>query len=183
MNRIFVFLVKFLVVVGLYAGLPVVAQASDLCDPQEKVLFSCKLQKSQKEVALCSSANLTKQSGYLQYRFGKPGSFELEFPSTRHHSQSRFLYSNYARYQVSYTSIAFESGAFRYAIFDSYSGEDGKTRQDRGVEVSKQDGGHSHQLLCQTIGVISDLGNLESVLPCDAESAISDCSPEQNLGQ
>src|ERR1041385_3044873 len=70
---------------------------TSLCAKDEKVIFSCPLMRSAKMVSLCSSPKLTKDAGYLQYRFGLPGKIELEFPDHRADSLKVFKYSHYFR--------------------------------------------------------------------------------------
>ncbi len=51
------------------------------CSQEEKVVFSCPF-KNKKTVSLCASADLTKDKGILQYRYGVVGKKpELEFPN------------------------------------------------------------------------------------------------------
>src|SRR5258705_13278099 len=64
-----------------------------LCVKGEKVVFSCRVKRSNKIVSLCSSAKLTKNAGYLQYRFGVPGKTELVFPKDRSQSLKLFKWS------------------------------------------------------------------------------------------
>jgi hypothetical protein len=61
-----------------------------LCDASERVLFSALVKGSNKLVSICSSRKIDKQEGYLQYRFGRPGQVELEFPSSRQDTQKSF---------------------------------------------------------------------------------------------
>src|SRR5690349_4637553 len=98
--------------------------ATSLCAKDEKVIFSCSLKRSMKTVSLCSSSKLTRESGYLQYRFGRPGKVELEFPNNRAGSLKAFKYSHYFRAKVDYTEISFIRNGFTYAVFDDYNGEE-----------------------------------------------------------
>src|SRR6185503_12999879 len=82
-------------------------QGGSLCENTEKVVFSCGIAKPAKIVSLCSSKELTKDRGYLQYRFGLPGKIELEFPKEREQTQSAFKYSHYFRAQFDQTEISF----------------------------------------------------------------------------
>src|SRR6187401_870618 len=75
-------------------------QAGTLCEQTEKIVFSCPIVNSRKIVSLCSSKELTKEKGYLQYRFGVPGKIELEFPNQREQTPKAFKYSHYFRAQV-----------------------------------------------------------------------------------
>lgn len=106
-----------------------------LCTSDEKVIFSCTL-KSSRIVSLCSSRELTKDAGYLQYRFGLPGKIELEFPKEREKSQQAFKYSHYFRAQVDLTEISFTSDGYQYSIFDDYNGEERPARTAQGVKVT-----------------------------------------------
>jgi hypothetical protein len=55
--------------------------AATHCSQEEKIVFSCPF-KNKKTVSLCASANLTKDKGILQYRYGVVGKKpELEFPN------------------------------------------------------------------------------------------------------
>lgn len=62
------------------------------CNPHEKVVFSCPF-KNGKTVSLCGSADLSKDTGTLQYRFGRVGrGLELSYPKPAEHPRENFLY-------------------------------------------------------------------------------------------
>jgi len=111
-----------------------------LCDKGEKIVFSCQLKRPAKIVSLCSSPVLTKDRGYLQYRFGLPGKIELVFPEQRDHSQQSFQYKHYFRYQVDMTQISFTSGSYTYSVFDDYNGEEKPAKSQQGVAVTPPEG-------------------------------------------
>jgi hypothetical protein len=111
-------------------------QPGTLCEPTEKIVFSCTITRPAKIVSLCSSKELTKDRGYLQYRFGLPGKIELEFPKEREQTQSAFKYSHYFRAQFDQTEISFSQGAYEYAIFDDYNGEQRPARHAQGVRIT-----------------------------------------------
>lgn len=110
-------------------------QRGSLCESTEKIVFSCTVGKTAKLVSLCSSKELTRDRGYLQYRFGVPGKIELEFPNQREQSQSAFKYSHYFRAQVDQTEISFSTNDYEYAIFDDYNGEQKPAQHDQGVKI------------------------------------------------
>ena len=131
-----------LVVVALAAGLTIGApppivklQTSSLCEPGEKIVFSCTVAKVAKIVSLCSSKEFTKERGYMQYRFGLPGKIELEFPKDRQQAQTSFTYSHYLRAVIDQTEISFKSNGYSYAIFDDYNGEQNPERLDQGIRI------------------------------------------------
>jgi len=115
-------------------------QSGSLCESTEKIVFSCTVGKAAKIVSLCSSKELTKDRGYLQYRFGLPGKLELEFPKQREQTQSSFKYSHYFRAQFDQTEISFTSDAYQYAIFDDYNGEQKPAQHDQGIRITSPNG-------------------------------------------
>lgn len=115
-------------------------QAGSLCEKDEKVVFSCPITKPAKIVSLCSSKELTKERGYLQYRFGLPGKIELEFPKHREQTQTAFKYSHYFRAQFDLTEISFTQDGHEYALFDDYNGEQKPARHDQGIKITPPNG-------------------------------------------
>src|SRR5256885_5815068 len=71
--------------------------ANSLCSSSEDVIFNCEIAGRRKVVSLCSSHELDRQQGYLQYRFGRVGAIELEYPREGHNTQTAFKYSCYTR--------------------------------------------------------------------------------------
>jgi hypothetical protein len=72
-----------------------VKPAVTLCGAKEKTVFSCPLTNG-KTVSVCASTVLTKDSGWMQYRFGRVGKkTELVYPTERKHPREAFwLYSD-----------------------------------------------------------------------------------------
>jgi hypothetical protein len=150
----------------LLLGTPASPQgAVSLCEKGEKVIFTCAIQKPARIGSLCSSPNVTKEQGYVQYRFGLPGKIELEFPKTRARTQAVFKYSHYFRAQVDETEISFTSDAYQYAIFDDYNGEQKPASHDQGVRVTAPDGKET-TLSCRGRAK-ADYSNLGDVLPTE----------------
>ncbi|HKE57402.1 MAG TPA: hypothetical protein VKB46_11890 [Pyrinomonadaceae bacterium] len=133
-----------------------------LCDSGEQVIFSCPLKRSTKIVSLCASKDLSKQAGYLQYRFGAPGRIELEFPQSRSGSQQQFQYSHYFRAQFDLTAITFANDGYEYSIFHDYNGEEKPAVAESGVRVTAK--GKENSLLCAG-KPRANLANLEEILP------------------
>ena len=139
-------------------------QAGTLCENTEQVVFSCTIRKSAKIVSLCSSKELTKDRGYLQYRFGVPGNVELEFPKQRAQTQSAFKYSHYFRAQFDQTEISFTQDGYEYAIFDDYNGEEKPARHDQGVRITPPNNGKEVTLSCSG-KARAQYGDLAEVFP------------------
>ncbi len=136
-------------------------QAS-LCQPSERVIFSCTLKRPAKLVALCASKSLTRENGYLQYRFGLPGKVELEYPKQQDGSSQFFRYHHYFRAQVDLTEISFTNDGVEYAVFDNYNGEEKPAVSEEGVTVS--DKGKDTTLTCKGRAKV-DFEPLHNVLP------------------
>jgi hypothetical protein len=138
-------------------------QSASLCESTEKIVFSCTVGKASKIVSLCSSKDLTKDRGYLQYRFGLPGKIELEFPKQREQTQSAFKYSHYFRAQFDQTEISFTSDNYEYAIFDDYNGEQKPAQHDQGIRI-KSPNGKETTLTCRSRAK-AQYGDLAEVFP------------------
>jgi hypothetical protein len=109
---------------------------TSLCTRDEQILFSCKVSDASKLISLCGSRQLTKTKGYIQYRFGKAGAPELQFPQKLENTQTAFRYSHYFRYQVDRTQITFENNGYTYALYDDYEGDMRPVIKATGVRVT-----------------------------------------------
>jgi hypothetical protein len=175
---------KIAVVVILCCAATSTIQTPSHCAASETVIFSCRIKGSPKVLSLCGSKNLTKDVGYLQYRFGRPGKVELQFPEEKQNSQAQFLFEHYFRAQVDRTAVKFKNGGYEYSIYDAYEGEEAPARNYRGVSIeyigSEGDsadankGGENRDLEC-TGRVISRLNKLENVIPCNKDDSLFGC--------
>jgi hypothetical protein len=155
-----------------HQAVPSKLQANSLCARSEHVIFSCRVKHSAKRsqnsplkiASLCASADLDKESGYLQYRFGLPGKIELEFPNSRTGTQQMFQYTHYMRYQVDLTEINFQIEGYQYQIFDTYNGEEKPPIAEQGVSVASPAQLKTVSLVCLTTAK-ADYSRLEDVLP------------------
>lgn len=100
------------------AMIPALVNAENtLCTKAEKVIFSCKVKKSIKTVSVCGSKSLTRNSGYLQYRFGTNQRVEFEFPTTKIASQQRFYWGEKHLMEGSYIGeLTFINHGYIYTI-------------------------------------------------------------------
>ena len=147
---------------------PAQLQAGSLCESSEKIVFNCTVGKTAKIVSLCSSKELTKDRGYLQYRFGAPGKIELEYPKQREQTQSAFKYSHYFRAQFDQTELSFTSDGYEYAIFDDYNGEQKPAQHDQGIRITPPNNGKEVTLNCRGRAK-AQYGDLSSVLAEEPE--------------
>ena len=139
-------------------------QAGSLCERDEKIVFSCSLRKPAKIVSLCSSKELTKDRGYLRYRFGLPGKIELEYPKDGERPQEAFKYSHYFRAQVDSTEISFSLNGYEYSIIDDYNGEEKPAHHSQGITITPPNNGKQVTLNCRGRAK-AQYGDLPDVFP------------------
>lgn len=160
MNRLaFLLLVPLIAIAG---GEPVVsaAAASGLCGPAETTYFNCQT-GSGKAISLCG-----RLPDRLQYRYGRRGKVELQFPEAAADGPARLTYSHYARPQTDYVEIGFENGGVSYTVFD-YTETDAR---HGGVTVTSASG-EEHSIDCA--GKLSSrLSQWQGVLRCDPDNAL-----------
>jgi hypothetical protein len=116
------------------AGVPVESWTGPtLCEPGENVLNSCVAKK--RIVSLCASRAISETEGYIQYRIGKPGDLELQFPAQHEHPRGRFTYGLGIQGN---SWIAFTNGGYEYQVFDELrSAEDGVLVSQDGQQVAR----------------------------------------------
>jgi hypothetical protein len=94
---------------------------STLCASGEKTMFSCAVLNG-KIVSLCASTDLSRNTGYLQYRYGRtPDSVELQFPRGTQRSDGTFKYLQQYFAKGGTTALSFWIGPFRYSVFRTTS--------------------------------------------------------------
>jgi hypothetical protein len=97
-------------------SLHAIAGRESLCADSERIYFSCRIGK--KFVSLCGSQEITREAGYLQYRFGVKGKTpELIYPVPQAHPKGKFSNSLRTTAQTFSYQIGFEQGKYRYRIF------------------------------------------------------------------
>jgi hypothetical protein len=144
-----------------------------LCQEGEEVLFSCPVKDGATIVSLCGSKHLTAQEGYLQYRFGRAGHIELEFPTPRQETQQMFRYAQYSRYQVNRVAVSFQRGGYTYALFDSYEGDTLPKTHQQGVQVTPSGVARKEVTLMCRRAAIGNLYSLSAILPCDKDDPLN----------
>lgn len=92
----------------------------DLCNAGETTVFSCSVQDD-KLVSLCASPDLSRDTGYLQYRYGHDaGSIEMRYPRhTDRPGAFKYLQEYAARGGTS--ALSFRVGRYRYSLFSTTS--------------------------------------------------------------
>ena len=125
-------------------------------------------------LSVCASKQLTKDKGYIQYRFGAPGKIEFEYPPSREGSQTKFTYSHYFRARVDRTAVGFKNGKYEYSVVSDYEGDIKPEVNESGVLISDSSTGNEKKLLCRGKGV-NHLSLLATVVPCDEGDSSGEC--------
>lgn len=137
---------------------------SSLCAQNEQVVWSCETVRERKLASICSSKDLDRTRGYVQYRFGRVGRVELEFPRQRAGTQSAFKYSRHTRPLVTYLKLEFLNNGVSYTISDDSNGEEKPARRDATIIVRSADGSIKETSLRCRMPVAGSLMKLEDVV-------------------
>jgi hypothetical protein len=135
-----------------------------LCARNENVVWSCELMKERKLASVCSSKELDKTSGYVQYRFGRAGQVEMEFPRERTNTQGAFKYSRYTRPLVTYLKLEFVNGGFTYIINDDSNEEEKPAARSADITVTPAGANTKETRLRCRLPVAGSLMKLEDVV-------------------
>jgi hypothetical protein len=94
------------------------AQQESLCSSSEQKIFSCRT--GRKIISVCASKAFTRDSGYLQYRFGIKGSIELVYPRSKVPAKDRFYYYDigYSRGWIDH--LSFKNGKYKYIVYEKF---------------------------------------------------------------
>lgn len=107
--------------------------ADTLCQDHEKTLFSCR--SGSKTIAVCASPELSPRAGYVQFRYGTPGSDDIIlWPEARYPRQfvskgNVFLAGRigiFLRFRMDNTS---------FIVFSSPLAADGPNSRDSGLVI------------------------------------------------
>jgi hypothetical protein len=93
------------------------ADEKTMCYAHEEIYFSCPI--GRRIVSVCASGNISPKNGYVQYRFGRPGKSEFEFPTEPYSPLNRFSISEFSGGSVNSTHLKFKSGKYTYVIYQS----------------------------------------------------------------
>jgi hypothetical protein len=111
-------------------------QVNTLCAKTERVIFACVLRRPAKIVSVCASKDLTRNTGYMQYRFGSLAKIELEYPKDRTGTQQKFEYTHYMRALVDLNEINFSVDGVDYSVVDDYNAEEKPSQSLEGITIN-----------------------------------------------
>lgn len=135
-----------------------------LCASNEHVVWSCETQKERKLASVCTSKDLDKSRGYVQYRFGRPGQVELEFPKERAGSQSAFKYARYTRPLVTMLNLKFVNNGFTYTVGDDDNEEEKPPIRDAVIMITPSGANAKETILHCRKPITGSLMKLEDVI-------------------
>ncbi len=85
------------------------AESATHCTDSELTVFSCEL-KNKKTVSVCASNDVSSDSGYLQYRFGKIGKVELSIPAKKKGFPQELRLQHSKDDSAEYNDMSFSNG-------------------------------------------------------------------------
>lgn len=88
-----------------------------LCKGNEQVIFGCQIKG--KFISICASKNLSRTTGYAQYRFGKPGKIEFSYPVPAKAPEGIFFLGSTPYSGGGANIVRFNNSGYEYLIFDS----------------------------------------------------------------
>lgn len=143
------------------------ASQRSLCSSEEKVLFACAI--GRKLVSVCSSTELSRTAGYVQYRFGASGQTpELVHPATPVHPASKFSFGYEGAVKSSLVNLHFTRSGYSYTVYQQSAAFD---TNGSGIAVKTPDG-RSSRLRCREDSQPDDLYLLKDlgvrILPAEA---------------
>lgn len=127
------------VLTGAFLAVALPAFAKSLCAPTEDAVFVCRI--GGKLASVCSSKAASRDSGYLQYRFGKAGADapEIALPETRTLPSRSASGENLAFSGGGGSWLRFKRGDFAYVAYSGIGkwGPKGEAREKSGVMVER----------------------------------------------
>lgn len=87
-----------------------------LCRGGEQVVFSCFV--AAKTASVCASDHVSKESGYMQYRFGTTAHADMLYPKSRDLAHRHFFISSVTYAGGGETHLRFSVGQYDYVIYD-----------------------------------------------------------------
>lgn len=121
------------------------AAAASHCSAEEQTLFACST--GRKLLSVCASADLAKDAGFVQYRFGVPGRTEFVYPAAGADWRAairggRLMFSGGGG-----SYIAFASPPYRYVVYSAI----GRGWGSKAGVVVEKSGRRIASLLCTDV--------------------------------
>jgi hypothetical protein len=134
------------------------APADAPCAADEQVVFACRT--GAKQVAVCASKDAAPTSGYVQYRFGRPGQPpELELPAERIPPAGAATADNVPFSGGGASWMRFRRGDHAYVVYTGIGqwGPQGEVEERAGIVVERR-GARIATLVCDSGQATGELG-------------------------
>jgi hypothetical protein len=139
------FVICFLFWNSVYATNKIDSQVEEtMCYAHEEIYFSCPVDK--KTISICASGNISPKNGYVQYRFGRPGKPELEYPAESNPPMNKFSISDFHGGNVNSVHLKFKSGKYIYVVYQSATSGVYVTKNGRVIRNLLCGGGQYRQI-------------------------------------
>lgn len=125
--------------------------SATLCQPDETVIFACRIRNNGKLVSLCAANDFGGKPGAtVQYAYGKPSAVELKFPEKPETAPGSFKRTHlvYAGATGGY-AYTFTNGGFKYHLYSI----SGTGLEHQGVVIAQRDKVVA-ELKCDTRSVV-----------------------------
>lgn len=127
-----------------------------LCGEDELTLWSC--EAGSRAYAFCSSREVTRTSGYMQYRASRHGKVEFTYPQQKKPPLGSFTYNSFGNGNA---SIEFSNGGYGYTLVDQLRGASSilvtpPSAQGKQIEIAC--GGNQTLQLNYTMRLMYDAG-------------------------
>ncbi|WP_148415531.1 hypothetical protein [Noviherbaspirillum massiliense] len=111
-----------------------------LCASNEEIVLSCRIEKSDKILSICSSKPLAATTGYMQYRYGRLGAIEMTYPASKIGTQRAFRLKANSHAEVFDTWLTFKAGKFVYSVYsiEDHGTDDKRPAYRHGVNVTSE---------------------------------------------
>lgn len=107
-----------------------------LCKSTEHVVFSCQLKNY--IASVCASENLSKTSGYIQYRFGMKGKIQVQVPAKKIGDRINVSYeAQTAGASGIMNTLQFQSGNYYYQVSSSSYRSDEVSENGSSIWISE----------------------------------------------
>lgn len=113
---------------------PIFSYASSHCESEETTYFNCAVENSNKVISVCGSDGKKR---YLQYRFGKIGDIEFEFPKKRDGSISKFYWEVQKEAYGVFSNLSFKNYSYYYDVSHNINFNHRYADDEFFVEVSR----------------------------------------------
>jgi hypothetical protein len=130
---------------SVYADSEIAPRAEEtMCYSHEEIYFSCPV--GEKIISVCASGNVSPENGYVQYRFGRPGKPELQFPKESDPPLDRFFITDFYGGNLNSVHLKFKLGNFTYVVYQSATSGVYVVKNGRTVRNLSCDGGQYRQI-------------------------------------